>query len=101
MSTNQTLPEETRVIPSHSVLTTSVMDEGIVLLHLQTSQYYSLNRTGTQIWQGIQEQQSVGELSRTLVYHYAITHAEADVAVNTLLAELCAEALVQVELSGA
>lgn len=75
MPTNHSLPEETRSIPNRSALTTSVMAEGIVLLHLQTSQYYSLNRTGTQIWQGIQAQQSVGELSRGL--HFGADHVDS------------------------
>ncbi|MCB0062261.1 MAG: PqqD family protein [Caldilineaceae bacterium] len=87
-------------MPDSAVLATTEMDGGIVLLHLQTSQYYSLNGTGAQIWQGIQAQQTVGELSRRLVDQYAITHAEATAVVNTLLAELRGETLVQVEPIG-
>ncbi len=86
----------TQLAPHPEVLTTALVDEGIVLLHLQTSQYYSLNVTGAQIWQGIQAQQTVGELSQRLVADYAIAPPDANVVVQRLLAELVAASLVQV-----
>ncbi len=82
-------------MPDRAVLATTVVDEGMVLLHLRTSQYYSLNGTGAQIWQGIQAQQSVGELSQRLVARYAISPADADTAVQRLIAELVTASLVQ------
>ena len=85
----------TQLAPHPEVLTTALGDEGIVLLHLQSSQYYSLNVTGAQIWQGIQAQQTVGELSQALVARYALSLAEAEATVQTLVTQLTAATLVQ------
>ena len=85
----------TQLIPHTDVLTTTVANQGVVLLHLQTSQYYSLNVTGAQIWQGIQAQQTVGELSQALVARYALSLAEAEATVQTLVTQLTAATLVQ------
>ena len=85
----------TQLAPHPEVLTTALVDEGVVLLHLQTSQYYSLNVTGAQIWQGIQAQQTVGELSQALVARYALSLAEAEATVQTLVTQLTAATLVQ------
>lgn len=88
-----TLPSP--LVPHAAVLTTALPNAGVVLLHLQTSRYYSLNATGAQIWQGLQAQWPVGQICQALVERYAITPAEAATAVDTLLAELRAAALVQ------
>ena len=85
----------TQLAPHPEVLTTPLVDEGIVLLHLQTSHYYTLNVTGAQIWQGIQAQQTVGELSQALVARYALSLAEAEATVQTLVTQLTAATLVQ------
>ena len=85
----------TQLAPHPEVLTTALVDEGVVLLHLQTSHYYSLNVTGAQIWQGIQAQQTVGELSQALVARYALSLAEAEATVQTLVTQLTAATLVQ------
>lgn len=85
----------TQFIPHPQVLTTTLTNEGTVLLHLQTSYYFSLNATGAQIWQGIQAQRTVGEICQSLVDRYALSLAEAETVVRSLLTQLTAAALVQ------
>jgi Coenzyme PQQ synthesis protein D (PqqD) len=44
-----------------------VVDEGeVVLLHLDSKTYYSLNLTGERIWQGLKEGLTLKEISRRL-----------------------------------
>jgi len=84
------------LVPHAAVLTSELPNEGAVLLHLHTSRYYSLNMTGAQIWQGLRAQQPVAEICQHLVDSYAITPGEATAAVDSLLSELTAAALLQV-----
>ncbi len=85
---------DTQLAPHPDVLTSQLPDEGIVLLHLQTSRYYTLNESGAQIWQGIQAQQSLAEIGQRLAAYYALSQGEAEAAVATLVHELRAEKLV-------
>ena len=86
---------QTQFQPTATVLATTLSNEETVLLDLQSNFYYSLNETGTHIWQGLGQGLPLGEISRALVAHYTVTLAEADVAVLALLRELSAENLVQ------
>jgi hypothetical protein len=86
---------QTRVQPDPAVLATTLPDQEVVLLHVRTNYYYTLNATGAQIWQGIQAQQTVGEISQALVERYALSLTEAEAAVRTLLTQLTAATLVQ------
>jgi Coenzyme PQQ synthesis protein D (PqqD) len=90
------LTANTQVHPQAAVLTTTLSDEEVVLLHTQTSYYYTLNATGAQIWHAISNRHTLGEISHSLSTVYALTQAEADAAVYPLLQELIAEKLVEV-----
>ncbi len=85
---------QTKIQPHTGVLTTTLSETEVVLLHTQTSHYYTLNATGSQIWQSLSAQHSLGEISQQLADTYAITEREAEAAVQTLLQELHAEKLV-------
>ncbi len=44
------------IIRPHSQVVDTKLDEGeVVLLHLESKMYYSLNPTGERIWQGLKE----------------------------------------------
>lgn len=77
------------------VISTTLHDEEMVLLHLQTQRYYTLNATGTHIWRGLQEGLSIAEVSCRLEAAYAVTLPEAQQATLALVQELAVEALVQ------
>lgn len=77
------------------VISTTLHDEEMVLLHLQTQRYYTLNATGTHIWHGLQEGLSIAEVSCRLEAAYAVTLPEAQQATLALVQELAVEALVQ------
>ena len=52
------------------------LDEGeTALLHLGTRTYFSLNRTGTRIWEHLKQKRSLEEVSRLI-------HAEFDVGLD-------------------
>ncbi len=89
------LTMQTQVQPDPAVLATALSDQETVLLHVRTNYYYTLNATGAQIWQGLSDGRTPGEICRALVAHYALTLAEAEAAVLALLRELTAENLLQ------
>lgn len=86
---------QTQVQLDPAVLATALSDQEMVLLHLQSSYYYSLNETGAKIWQGLSQGRTLGEISQMLMDQYTLTPAEAEQAVLALLDELAAENLAQ------
>jgi hypothetical protein len=66
-----------------------------VLLHLESKTYYSLNVTGTHIWQALKQGASLSEVSRQLQARFEVEPERADRSVLALVAELLAHQLVQ------
>jgi hypothetical protein len=82
-----------RVRP-HSQVVDTKLDEGeVVLLHLQSKTYYSLNPTGERIWQGLKEGLSLREISRRLQEEFDVDEDRADRSVLDLINELCEQNL--------
>ena len=86
---------QTKLQPAPIVLATTLSNQEMEFLHLQSNDYYSLNETGAHIWQGLRQELTLAEISRRLVATYSITLAEAEAAVLALLHDLHAENLVQ------
>jgi hypothetical protein len=82
-----------KVLP-HSQVVDTKLDEGeVVLLHLESKMYYSLNLTGERIWQGLKEGLSLREISRRLQEEFDVDEENADRSVLDLVNELCAQKL--------
>ena len=78
----------------HSEVVDTKLDEGeVVLLHLASKMYYSLNPTGERIWQGLKEGLSPREISRRLQEEFEVDADEADRSVIDLVTELCEQKL--------
>jgi hypothetical protein len=84
-----------RFRPHPDVVDTELEEQEIVLLHLQSMQYYSLNLTGRHIWQGLKQGLSLEEISRQLQADFEVESDQAARSVLGLVAELCAQQLVQ------
>ena len=55
---------EQRVRPHPEVVDTTLDEGEVVLLHLESKTYYSLNLTGQRIWQGLKNGLTLMEVSR-------------------------------------
>jgi Coenzyme PQQ synthesis protein D (PqqD) len=87
----RTLDETVR---PHSQVVDTKLDEGeVVLLHLESTMYYSLNPTGERIWQGLKDGLSLGQISRTLQEEFDVGPEVADKSVLELVNELCEQKL--------
>ena len=84
------------VRPHPEVVDTQLEAGETALLHLESTTYYSLNPTGTHIWQGLKHGLSLQEISDRL---QAVFEVDADRANRSVLAfvnELAQHRLVQI-----
>lgn len=84
-----------RVRPHSQVVDTKLDDGEVVLLHLDSKNYFSLNLTGERIWRGLKQGLSLGEISTRLQAEFNVAPADADASVGELVEELLAQKLVQ------
>lgn len=87
---------ETKVTHHPEVITTVLFNQEAVLLHLKTQQYYTLNETGTIIWQELAQADSLDKIGQTLRAQYNLTLEQAYQHIIDLVSGLVAEQLVQV-----
>ena len=81
-------------VRTHAEVVDTKLDDGeVVLLHLESKTYYSLNPTGERIWQGVKEGLSLREISRRLQEEFDVDAESADRSVLDLLNELCEQKL--------
>ncbi|MFT4704825.1 MAG: hypothetical protein ACI81R_002533 [Bradymonadia bacterium] len=84
--------------PNSRVLLTSLPDNSGVLLHLDTKCYYSLNESGVILWKRVEggdPPPNVEELVVALTSVYDVSDDQAKSDVETLVAELVAEGLLE------
>ena len=82
------------VRPHPEVVDTVLEDGETVLLQLERTTYYSLNPTGTQIWQGLKQGLPLWEVSQRLQASFAVEVDRADRSVLTFVHELVQHQLV-------
>jgi hypothetical protein len=70
------------------------LDDGAVLLNLDTKYYYSLNETGLRIWQIMEELHSPAEISGRLANEYKVDAERAKASVFNLIKQLEKEGLI-------
>jgi Coenzyme PQQ synthesis protein D (PqqD) len=88
---------EQRVRPHPDVVDTTLDEGEVVLLHLESKIYYSLNLTGERIWQGLKQGLTLKEISRRLQEEFEVDADQADRSVLNLVNELCQQNLAQPE----
>jgi hypothetical protein len=82
-----------KVSPHIEVVDTKLDDGELVLLHLESKTYYSLNPTGERIWRGLKEGLSLNEISQRLQEEFDVNEEDADRSVRDLVKELCDQKL--------
>jgi hypothetical protein len=92
--TMMTLDQSVR--PHPEVVDTELEADETVLLHLEHTTYYSLNSTGTCIWQGIKAGLTLQGISQHLQERFAVVADHADRSVLTFVHALVLQQLVEV-----
>jgi hypothetical protein len=80
-----------RAIPEALVATLS---DGAVLLNLQTKRYFSLNETGTRIWELVQQTAAEETIVSTLLREYEVEEPMVRDEVRRILYELIEAQLI-------
>lgn len=80
-----------RSIPEALVATLS---DGAVLLNLQTKRYFSLNETGTRIWELVQQTADEETIVTTMLREYEVEESLARIEVRRILDELIEAQLI-------
>ena len=80
-----------RAIPEALVATLS---DGAVLLNLQTKRYFSLNETGTRIWELVQQAADEESIVATMIREYEVDEPMARAEVRRILDELIEAQLI-------
>lgn len=70
------------------------LDDGAVLLNLDTKYYFNLNETGLRIWQIMEEFRTPVEIAGKLAREYDVDLERAKASVVRLLGELEKEELI-------
>jgi PqqD family protein of HPr-rel-A system len=65
-----------------------ILDGEAVLLHLKTGLYFTLNRSGTRIWQLIEQHYSLDEVQRVLCAEFDVEGDQARADITELVDRL-------------
>jgi hypothetical protein len=72
----------------------ATLSDGAVLLNLQTKRYFSLNETGTRIWELVQQTADEQTMVDTLLREYEVEEPMARTEVRRILDELLEAQLI-------
>ena len=87
---------EQHVRPHPEVVDTQLEAGETALLHLESTTYYSLNPTGTHIWQGLKHGLTLREISSRLQEVFEVDAEKANRSMLAFVDELAQHKLVQV-----
>ncbi|MFB0613914.1 PqqD family protein [Aurantiacibacter poecillastricola] len=64
------------------------LGDGLALLNLQTSTYYSLNKVGAAVWEALQERSSAQDISLAVSERFTVTSERCAADVDELLGQM-------------
>ncbi|MBU2540521.1 MAG: PqqD family protein [Candidatus Omnitrophica bacterium] len=71
-----------------------LINNEVVILHLERGLYFSLNKTATFIWKLIEQGRDLGQMSEAFAKRFECKEAEAIKDVNVLIGDLEKEGLI-------
>ena len=80
--------------PEPDVVSTQVPDGEMILLHLGTRQYFSLNQTATLLWKLMESSTTLAGMSQALFDRFAVSPETADETVRELMRDLQTHQLI-------
>jgi hypothetical protein len=76
------------------------IDDQVVLLSIETGNYFHFNTVGSRIWSLIETPMATKEIIERLVAEFAVDRATCDREVTDFLSDLSAHRLISVESDG-
>jgi coenzyme PQQ synthesis protein D (PqqD) len=87
---------ESQLIKNPAVVCTD-MNDGAVLLDLETTAYYSLNRTALRIWNLIDDTPTVDAIATRMTAEFTVDYEQALASAKRVVATFEQERLIRVE----
>lgn len=85
-----------RVVRNPAVVCTD-LDDGAVLLDLESTSYYSLNRTGLRIWKFLEEARTLDGIAAHLAAEFEVEYEHALASAERFVSVLEQERLIRDE----
>jgi len=89
------LTDSTIVVAVEGTLSTTLDGESLIL-HVDSGQYFGFNDVGTEIWQSLEEPQSIAELTEQIVSEYNVSKDRCHDDIIEIVFELIEKDLVKV-----
>ena len=89
--------EEIKKYRKNPSVVTTELDDGAVLLNLDTKYYYNLNVTGFRIWQALENARSPSLIAADIANEYDTDIERANLSLARLIEELEKEGLITVD----
>ena len=87
-------PPEQMAKPDPGVVSSALPNGDVVLVQLDTRQYYSLNKTGAIVWKLIERSTPLAGISKALFDRFEVSRQTADETVRELIDELKTHKLI-------
>ncbi len=84
------------MVTRNNSIVVGIIDEEIVMMNLETREHYHLNSSGKQIWDLLDQPQTVDELCRALGSRYEVTSEACEKDILRFVEELAAQGIVLV-----
>lgn len=86
--------DSSRLLVNHDQVAAKTFDDDVILIHLATGVYYSIETLGRSVWELIAKQYSVAEIATALSDRFEVSLEQARRDVGELAAQLLQEELV-------
>jgi len=87
-------------VPNKSEITSKVMDGEAIMINLATGIYYSMDKVGGAIWEGVEQEQRLGQILQTVVATYEVSVDQATKDLESLVSQLREENLIVLQENG-
>ena len=81
--------------PDHERAAGEVIDGEAIVINLSTGAYYSLNKSGSEVWRLIEQRQPAAVMLDRITSSFDVAESQAAGDLETLLGQLAAEGLVR------
>jgi len=88
------------IVPNKSEITSKVMDGEAIIINLATGIYYSMDKVGGTIWEGVEREQRLDQILQAVVTAYEVSEEQATQDLESLVSQLLEENLIVLQENG-
>jgi hypothetical protein len=88
------------IVPNRNEITSKVMDGEAIMINLATGIYYSMDKVGGTIWEGVELEQRLDQILQSVVATYEVSVEQAAKDLESLVSQLREENLIVLQENG-